>query len=550
MKYLIFVLLLFVIACVSNQQTADIIFQNGKFYTVDRNNPVAAAVAIANGKFIYVGDEVPAHIITEKTEVVDLQGKFVLPGFIDSHVHFMDGGYSLSRIDLRYAGSKNDFMKQIADYAKTLPKGAWILGGNWDHTLWKGQPLPDRKWIDDLTPHNPVFINRLDGHMAVANSLAMQLAGITKETKTPPGGVIVKDAAGRMTGIFKESAKYLVSAAIPDEDPSARLLAARNAVSYLLSLGITSVHDMGLWSHLAVYDSLATLNELKVRVSLYPPLPEWRDALTMKIKNENSGFLYVKGFKAYMDGSLGSATAKFYQPYLNDPNNFGVWDAQMIPPEKMYRRIKSADSLGYQVVIHAIGTEANHTLLEMYGDILQKRKSAKEQRFRIEHAQHLLPEDIPLFAELGVIPSMQPYHCIDDGRWAETKIDYERCKTTYAFRSLLDNGVKPAFGSDWDVAPASPIWGIYGAVTRRTLDDKNPQGWVPEQKISVEEAIRAYTIDAAYAGFSENLNGSIETGKLADLVVLSDNLLEIEPGRITTIEIEKTIVNGEVVFEK
>jgi predicted amidohydrolase YtcJ len=248
-----------------------------------------------------------------------------------------------------------------------------------------------------------------------------------------------------------------------------------------------------------------------------------------------------------MDGSLGSSTAKFFKPYLADKTNFGVWDDQMIPPEKMLNRIKNVASLNHQVVTHAIGTEANNLLLDIYEDVLDKNIS---KRFRIEHAQHLLPDDIKRFAELGVIASMQPYHCIDDGRWAETRIEYERCKTTYAFRDLIDEGAIIAFGSDWDVAPVSPLWGIYAAVTRQTLDGKNENGWVPEQKISVKEAIKCYTINGAFADFSENEKGSIEVGKLADFIVLSENILEIEPVEIKNVDVVMTVVGGEIVFEK
>jgi len=540
---LIFCTLIF--SCTHSKKPAEILYKNAQIWTVNEKQPKASVLAVANSRFVFVGDYIPENLIDESTRIIDLENKFVLPGFTDSHLHFMDGGFSLSRIDLRYSASKIDFINQIADYAKKLPKGEWILGGNWDHTLWEGKQLPDRSWIDAVTAENPVFINRLDGHMALANSLAINKAGISNDVETPAGGVIVRDKKGRITGVFKESAKYLVSKVIPDAGIEMRIKAAKTASEYLLGLGITSVHDMGYGSHIDAYKKLNEQNELKIRISAYLPIPYWENLAEYGENKKLSEYLSIKGAKGFMDGSLGSSTAKFFKSYLNDQENFGVWDAQMIPPEKMFKRIYSTDSLGFQVVIHAIGTEANNKLLEMYSEI----SDSKNKRFRIEHAQHLMKEDIPKFAKLGVIASMQPYHCIDDGRWAETKIDYERCKTTYAFRDLLDKDAVVAFGSDWEVAPASPMWGIYAAVTRRTLDHKNPDGWVPEQKISVEEAINCYTINGAIAEFEENNKGSLEVGKLADFVVLSENILNIDPVKIKDVKILQTVVGGETVYK-
>jgi len=548
MKKLFLPLLIIVllIGCSNKNQKADAVFVNGNIYTVNAQMPQASEMAVANGIIIYIGDKIPEDLLNVNTKTIDLNEKLVMPGFIDSHLHFMDGGYSLSRIDLRDAGTKEEFVHRIAEYAKSIPEGEWILSGNWDHTNWQGQPLPERWWIDDVTPKNPVFINRLDGHMALANSLALDLAGITNDVQTPPGGVIVRNKKGQITGILKEAAKELVGKVIPEPGMETNIRAAKAAVQHLLENGITSAHDMGLWSHFQVYDTLLSMGDLNVRISLFPPIPEWDKLKNYSIKNKNNGFLSVKGAKAFMDGSLGSSTAKFFKSYLGDPENFGVWDEQMIPPEKMLKRMKGVHDLGLQIATHAIGTEANNTLLNMYEDLL---KGKSNRRFRIEHAQHLLPGDIGRFAKIGVIASMQPYHCIDDGRWAETRIDYERCKTTYAFRDLIDNDAVVAFGSDWDVAPVSPIWGIYAAVTRQTLDGKNPDGWVPEQKITVEEAIKCYTVNGAYADFSENVKGSLETGKYADFVVLSDNILSIDKAAIKDVDVIMTIVGGEIVYK-
>ncbi len=531
--------------CTKSKNIANVAIKNGNFYTVNEKQPYAKEMAVFNNKIIFIGEKVPASLINDKTKIVDLGGKFTVPGFIDSHLHFLDGGFSLSRIDLRSTSSKKEFVNRIAQYAKTLPKGEWILGGNWDHTNWEGQPLPTRWWIDKVTPDNPVFINRLDGHMALANSLGLKLAGVSDNIKTPPGGVIVRNEKGAITGIFKESAKNLINTVIPDPGFEVKMRAAKAAGQYLAQNGITSAHDMGLWSHLEVYDSLISRGESKIRISLFPPIPEWEKLKNYSIKNKHSGYLSVKGTKGFMDGSLGSSTAKFFKPYIKDSENYGVWGEQMIPAEKMLNRIDNVYKLNYQAVTHAIGTEANNSIFNMYEQVLNGKK---DRRFRIEHAQHLLPEDIKRFSKNNVIASMQPYHCIDDGRWAETRIEYERCKTTYAFRSLIDNNAVVAFGTDWDVAPVNPLWGIYAAVTRSTLDDKNPDGWVPEQKISVEEAIRCYTLNGAYADFSEMEKGSLEVGKFADFTVLSDNILNINPYKIKDVQVNMTVIGGEIVF--
>jgi predicted amidohydrolase YtcJ/lysophospholipase L1-like esterase len=536
-------------SCQNRIQTADRVFRNGRFWTVDANQPRAAVVGIKNGRFNYVGQEIPDGLVGRETEVIDLENRFVLPGMTDAHLHLLTGGYSLSQIDLRHCRSKAEFIEKISTYVKKMPPGEWILGGNWDHTLWPAaEGLPARSWIDKMTAANPVLINRLDGHMALANSLALQLAGIDKNVNTPPGGVISRDQQGELTGILKDAAMNLVNRIIPEPGPEFKLMAAENAVRYLLENGVTSAHDMGNLTDLAVYKELITQNKLKVRLTCYIPIVDWQELSSVTDGTVDPELLKVNGVKSFMDGSLGSGTARFFEPYINDPQNRGIWDEQAIPPEKIFERLKAVDSSGKQVAVHAIGDEANARLLEFYRKI-RAGSGRRDQRFRIEHAQHLRWEDIPMFARLGVIASMQPFHCIDDGRWAEERIGPARCRSAYAFRTLLDSGAVLAFGSDWYVAPASPLWGIYAAVTRRTLDDKNPDGWIPEQKIGVEEAIRCYTINGAFADFSEREKGSLEKGKLADFVVLSEDLTKINPVDIKGVQVLRTVVGGETVFE-
>jgi predicted amidohydrolase YtcJ len=538
------------LTCQKGKQPADTVYKNGRIWTVNSAQPWVSVLGVRGEWICYAGDEMPAaaDLIGDSTRVIDLENRFVLPGMIDAHLHLMDGGLSLSRIDLRSCRSKMEFIQRIADYVKKIPAGEWILDGNWDHTLWPGESLPERSWIDAVTPAHPVFINRLDGHMALANSLALKMAGIDTLTETPLGGVIVKDGSGNLTGILKDAAMGLVGRIIPEPGKEYKLKAVENAEKYLLQNGITSVHDMGSLTDLEIYRELIGQNKLNLRITAYIPVSRWEELKSMNIADADPNRLKVNGVKGFMDGSLGSGTAKFFKAYANDPANTGVWDEQAIPPDKMYIRLKAADSLGKQVAVHAIGDEANAVLLGFYSSILAADPNRRDRRFRIEHAQHLCPEDIAVFAHTGVIASMQPYHCIDDGRWAEERIGIERCRTTYAFRSLLDNQAKLAFGSDWYVAPASPLWGIYAAVTRRTLDDKNPDGWIPEQKITVEEAIRCYTINGAYAEFSEKYKGSLETGKLADFVVLSDDLLRIDPVKIKDVRVVKTVAGGKTVY--
>jgi hypothetical protein len=405
--------------------------------------------------------------------------------------------------------------------------------------------------IDDVTKDNPVFVERLDGHMALANELAMKLAGITKDTKDVAGGVIVRDAEGNPTGIFKDAAQGLIAKAIPPPSEQEMLTAIEAAEKYASENGVTSVQDMSAAPAVfRVYQKLWHEGKLEVRVSGHQPLTTWaRLAAPGILANFGDGTLHIGGLKGFADGSLGSTTAWFFKPYLDAPNTSGIPSDELSRPEEMYAHILAADRAGLQVAIHAIGDRANNTILNFY-ERVEKEDGERDRRFRIEHAQHLLKNDIPRFGQLGIIASMQPYHLMDDGRWAAKRIDAERIKTTYAFRSLLDSGAKLAFGSDWPVAPMVPLLGIYGAVTRRTLDGKNPDGWVPEQKISVAEAVHGYTVGSAYAEKEEKVKGSIEVGKLADLVVLTDDIFSINPVEIEKVKVDMTLLGGRVVYQR
>jgi predicted amidohydrolase YtcJ len=532
------------------EDSITLLLVNGKIWTVNPRQKQAEAVAVAGNRIVAVGTTSDISKLKQSgTQVVDLEGRRMLPGFNDAHVHFYSGGSSLAGPQLRYSKSEQEFRDTLAAFARHTPKGRWITGGNWDHENWTPARLPTRQLIDDVTSDWPVFVNRLDGHMSLANAVVLKLAGVDKNTKDVPGGVIVRDANGNPTGILKDAAQDLVEKVIPTPTEEQIRTAIKAAETYANSQGVTSVQDMSASPDIfRVYQTMLRDGELSVRVSGHQPLTSWeRLADVGLLADFGNEHLHIGGLKGFADGSLGSTTALFFQPYLDAPNTNGIPSAELADPASMWHNIEHADAAGLQIAIHGIGDKANNTILGMY-ERVEHEHGNRDRRLRIEHAQHLLPSDIPRFARLHVIASMQPYHCIDDGRWAEKRIGPERAKTTYAFRSLLDSGATLAFGSDWDVAPMNVLMGIYGAVTRRTLDGKHPDGWVPEQKITVEEAVRAYTMGSAYASFDEKIKGSIEPGKLADFVVLSDDIFSIDPVKIPDRKVWMTIFDGRIVL--
>lgn len=551
-KVLVWVMMLLVTWSVqSHQQGAELVLLNGKIWTGNPQHPLAQAIAVRGDRILAVGSvEQIRSLVDRHTEVIDLQGKLALPGFIDNHTHFMSGGFQLLTVSLRDAATEKEFARRLGEQAASLPPGRWITGGEWDHENWPGAPLPRKEWIDPVTKSNPVFVTRLDGHMGLANSVALRLAGITKRTKDPPGGTIVRDpATGEPTGVLKDAAMDLVLRVIPPPSEQEQDQALRAAMREAARVGVTSIHDITSWADWQVYRRFHRRGELTVRIYARTPIASWQRQRDEVAKHGvGDHWLRLGGLKGFADGSLGSTTALFFEPYLDAPHTSGLWHEDMLPPARMKRRVAAADKAGLPVSIHAIGDRANKVLLDLFEQVARENGS-RDRRFRIEHAQHLRPEDIPRFAQLGVIPSMQPYHAIDDGRWAEKRIGHQRCKTTYAFRSLLDAGARLSFGSDWNVAPLSPLLGIDAAVTRRTIDGKNPHGWIPEQKITVEEAVRAYTINNAYAEFAEQEKGTLEPGKLADIVVLSQDIFMVEPHHIVTTQVVYTIVGGRVVWK-
>ena len=521
---------------------------NARVWTANPARPWASGVAVSGEKISMVGSSAEIAKMLQgapRARVIDAKGAMVTPGFIDSHVHFITGGFRLSSVQLRDARTPAEFIARVKAYASTIPPGAWITGGDWDHQNWGGE-LPRRDWIDSVTPRNPVWVSRLDGHMALANSLALQIAGVTTATADVEGGTIVRDAAGNPTGIMKDNASNIVDRVEPPPPAELNDRALDAAMRYVAARGVTSVHNMGTFDDLATFERAHRDGRLITRIYAVTPISQWerlRD--TVAARGRGDEWLRIGGLKGFADGSLGSHTAAMFAPFSDSPRDSGFF---VETPDDLRRWAQGADRAGLQVIVHAIGDRAINSQLNIFEQV-ERENGARDRRFRIEHAQHLLPADIPRFAQLGVIASMQPYHAIDDGRWAETVIGPERAKTTYAFHSLLDAKARLAFGSDWFVAPPTPLEGIYAAVTRRTLDDKRPEGWVPEQKIRVEEALRAYTSDAAYASFDETIKGSIERGKLADLVLIDRDITRIPPETIRDAKILLTVVGGRIVFQ-
>jgi predicted amidohydrolase YtcJ len=538
----------FVSACSEPEVPADRIFTGGRVWTGVPGQSMAQAVAVKGGFVQAVGSNREIRALKgRETEVVRLRRRMVVPGFIDGHTHFISGGFQLSSVDLRDAESPEEFGRRIYQFVSGLNGGEWIVGGDWDHERWGGE-LPHRDWIDAATIINPVFVSRLDGHMGLANSLALELAGITASTPVPPGGEIVLDPeTGEPTGILKDEAMSLVTAVIPEPTEEALDQALDDAIAYALSEGVTQTHNMGTWSDLETFRRARRDGRLKMRIYSVVPLSTWERLRDFSAENgRGDDMLWWGGLKGFVDGSLGSTTAWFYDPYSDDPSTSGLL---LTDTASLRQWAYAADEAGFQLITHAIGDQANDWLLDLYEETI-RRNGQGDKRFRIEHAQHLSPEAFPRFAEIGVIPAMQPYHAIDDGRWAEKRIGPERIGTSYAFKSLLDNGANLSFGSDWTVAPMDVLTGIYAALTRRTTDGANPEGWVPDEKIALDDALRAYTWGSAFAGFVDDKVGQLVPGKYADMVILSKDLFEMDPVDIPSVQVDLTIVGGEIVYRK
>ncbi|MCC6586584.1 MAG: amidohydrolase family protein [Bryobacterales bacterium] len=521
-------------------QPLDLIVRNARIWTGDQRIPWADSMGISHDLVAQLNVSPSA----AAPQVIDAKGRLIVPGFTDSHVHLISGGFRLMGVQLRDAKTKKEFVDRIAQFAARLPPGAWITGGDWDHENWGGE-LPAREWIDAVTPKNPVWVSRLDGHMGLANTAALKAAGVSARTREVPGGTIVKDAKGEPTGVLKDNAMEFIADLAPAPTEGERRKAIELAMQHLLSFGVTTAHHMGSYTDVQTFQGFS--DQLKLRVYAAAQLAEHRTLNQMILRdNGNLGDRWLRWglLKGFVDGSLGSHTAAFEQPYTDAPNDRGLI---VTLPEQLYDRASVSYMLGLHVAIHAIGDRGNRLVLDTL-ERVAKFAGPGAQRARIEHAQHLRPEDIPRFAQLGVIASMQPYHLADDGRWAEKRIGPERAKTSYAFRSLLDAKVVLAFGSDWSVAPPNVMEGIWAAVTRQTLDGKHPNGWVPEQKITVDEALRAYTYGGAYAAYEESYKGKLLPKYLADFVVLDQDITKIAPAEIRNVKVAETWVGGKLAY--
>ena len=522
---------------------ADLVIVNALVHTVDPERPAAQAIAITQERIVGVGsnDDI-RQLAGPDTQVVDAGGRLVVPGFNDAHVHFIAGAEELVGVDLRPCRDVVEMAQRLAGHAATLSAGEWITGGYWDHEAWPGRALPTRDAIDAATPSHPVLVKRLDGHVALANSVALALAGLDDATGAPPGGAIVHDERGRLTGVLKDTAIDLVSRAMPSPGGEAILARARAALRHAAALGVTSVQDMtASVAELAAYQALRATGELTTRISsIQNYVPDGPSART----GDGDDWLRIGGRKFFSDGSMGAGTAAFFEPYSDDPSTSGLL---IHAPTQLEALVFEADAAGFQPVVHAIGDRANTLVLDIFERLLSAR-GHKNRRPRIEHAQVVRREDLGRFAALGVIASVQPSHAIDDMRWAETRIGTARCADAYNVRSFVDAGARMAFGTDWFVEPLDPMIGLYAAVTRQFPDGTPGAGWFPGERVPVAQAIECYTAGSAYAEFMEDRKGRLRPGYLADLVMLSRNILSIPPREMLETRPVLTVTGGRVVF--
>ncbi len=520
-------------------QPADLVIENARIWS-DGLPTFAEFAAVKDGRFVYVGDHRPDYV-GSNTERVNAQGRVVLPGLIDSHTHMLSGGLNLARVNLRDAKDKAEFVQRVADYAKTLKPGQWVLGGRYSVESWAKPENPTKEWVDPVTGERPLWLSRMDGHSGLANSAALKIAGVTKDTKNPAGGVIDKDPeTGEPTGILRETAMGLVTRHIPDVSREEMLGALKKAMAEANRNGITAVSDIpgASLTEARAFEELARDAVLTVRWSLYPRFADIaRSADAIKAFKGMPGWMEIRGFKAVMDGSLGSRTALMREPFAdNEPRNKD-WRGLPLPnmlDGPFEANCRAAAPIGMQAICHAIGDDANHQLLNILERAYGPRLASA--RCRSEHAQHLLSSDIPRFGRLGVIASMQPLHKADDARYCEARIGVERSRSSYAYKSLLDTGAVVAFGSDWPVVSINPFLGIEAAVTGMTLDGRF---WMTQENITVAEALRCYTSRAAYAMFWENEIGKIAPGYRADFLVLNESPFDPNPkwDRIRPVEV-------------
>tara|TARA_B110000008_G_scaffold123152_1_gene125698 strand:+ start:1526 stop:3193 length:1668 start_codon:yes stop_codon:yes gene_type:complete len=533
----------FLLKCASIE-TADIIYFNGNIYTGIKEDTRQNYIATKNNRILELGIDNYSHLISSNTKLIDLKNNFLLPGFIDNHTHFIYGGTKLNNISLQNSLTQYEFINAFREYIPNINNGLWLQGGNWDHENWGGA-LPNKSWIDSLTNNNPVLVSRVDGHMALANSKALEEANINENTPNPVGGEIVKDInTGIPTGILKDTAIDIVRKLIPKQSHSEQDSILKTSMNYASSQGITQIHDMATWDDLQTFRR--NKDKLTLRIKTYTWYEDWEKLIDLIDKyGKGDNILRWDGIKAMIDGSLGSRTAWMHNHYLDDKNTNGIM--RIKDTNSFKKMITNLDKNGIQLAIHAIGDKANDWIIKQSMN-LNKVNGLIDRRIRIEHAQHLTKDAIEKIINNDIIPSMQPYGCIDDTRWMHKRINSDLMSRTYIFKTFIDKNVNLTFGSDWDVTPLNPLFGIYAAVSRKTIDGSNPGGWNPEQKLTVEEAISCYTNNNSYAVFSEKNIGVLQKDMLADFVVLSKDITSIKIDDILKTRVLNTIYNGKEVF--
>ena len=558
MKNLTTVILIIMLmsASCSSQKIADLVILNGKVLTIDVDNPMAEAIAI-KGEFIIAAgktEKVKSWIEEGKTRVIDAAGRLVIPGFNDAHVHF--GPLDPDFIELRYTTDPSIITEKVKAQAAKLQPGELIRGGHWEHEMFTDRKWPTKELIDKVSPDNPVLLSRADGHSVLVNSYVLERSGITNNTPDPFGGEIQKDPiTGEPTGILKETAQELIKTGEIKISRSAQEDSERRWQGYLMAmkeareLGVTSVQNAGP-ADFEAYGKLQKEDQLTCRIDIGKPLTGDEEELikyreTEKQYPKSGNWIRFGYLKAFSDGSMGSGTALMFEPFDDNPASSGL---AMWQYEELEKMVLTADKSGFQIGIHAIGDKANKWVLNMFEKAVEIN-GKRDSRHRIEHSQTLQQSDIPRFYQLGVIPSMQPTHCISDKRFCEKRIGRERSKGAYAWRSLINAGSTLAFGTDYQVEPLNPIEGLYAAVTRRDRLGEEGEGWFPEQKLAMEEAIKYYTFGSAYAQFMEDRKGMIKKGYLADIVIVDKDLLTIPESEIMTTKVDYTIVGGKVVYD-
>lgn len=524
------------------------LYRNGRIYTNDPSDPWAAAMLVRGEEIIAVGDEDEVSALTEKgTEVVDLEKRFVMPGFNDAHVHLGGAAEDWMAVRLFGAGTVAELQKRLAAAVAEHKPGAWITGSGWDHTLWPEKKFPNRQQLDEVSPKNPVLLTHVSGHVAVANSLALKLAGITKETASPSGGEIEKESNGEPTGMLKEgSAMRLVESKIPPATAVERRRGIEMVLADVAKNGVTSVQDNSAWEDFLTYRELKNDGKLTVRITEWLPFAAPLEQLEQMRRDGGTtdAWLRTGALKMVTDGALGSRTAAMLAPYSDDAKTTGI---MIMEPDKLTALAIERDKAGFQLNFHAIGDRANRVCLDAF-EAAAKANGPRDRRDRIEHAQVVAPSDFPRFARLAVIASMQPSHETTDMRWAEQRVGPERAKGAYAWATMRNYGVRLAFGTDYDVEPISPFRGLYACVTRELPEGGPKGGWEPQEKISLSDCIRAYTSGSAYGEFMEGKKGELKPGEFADFIVLSDDLTKIEPRQYTSVKVLRTVVGGRIAY--